>query len=186
MTTSDLSAWQVTPASSTTPLPAGPLAGVFLEWMVWRLFIKRHYQIKTCQHTGISIKRLWLWHINKWVFMVQELLHCQKAISTGIFSATESLPESLPLQEIQIPVIGRKQCACSYLISPLANITDQMICAGQDNRRVCFVRFFYFFIPHLNCQNIRRKICILTHVVKNIFLVSFFINFGTIKLNFCY
>ncbi|XP_010739121.2 tryptase [Larimichthys crocea] len=56
----------------------------------------------------------------------------------GFLGMNESLPESLPLQEIQIPVIGRKQCACSYLISPLANITDQMICAGQDNRRVCF------------------------------------------------
>ncbi|KAG8009161.1 Testisin, partial [Nibea albiflora] len=56
----------------------------------------------------------------------------------GALGMNESLPNSFPLQEIQIPVIGRKQCVCSYLVEPLANITDQMICAGKDNKRVCF------------------------------------------------
>ncbi|XP_034563821.1 chymotrypsin-like protease CTRL-1 [Notolabrus celidotus] len=41
------------------------------------------------------------------------------------------------LQEVQIPVIGKKQCTCNYLAEPLANITDQMICAGQENKGVC-------------------------------------------------
>lgn len=38
MTTSDLSAWQVAPVSSTTPHPAGPLAGANSERMVRFLF----------------------------------------------------------------------------------------------------------------------------------------------------
>lgn len=41
------------------------------------------------------------------------------------------------LQEVQIPVIGNKQCSCNYLSEPQANITDQMICAGQENKGTC-------------------------------------------------
>lgn len=41
------------------------------------------------------------------------------------------------LQEVQIPVIGKKQCSCNYLKVPDANITDEMICAGQENKGTC-------------------------------------------------
>ncbi|XP_053197892.1 tryptase [Scomber japonicus] len=41
------------------------------------------------------------------------------------------------LQEVQIPVIGNKQCSCSYIPVPSANITNNMICAGQENKGAC-------------------------------------------------
>ncbi|XP_018533866.1 tryptase [Lates calcarifer] len=41
------------------------------------------------------------------------------------------------LQEVQIPVIGNKQCSCNYLPASEANITDNMICAGQENKGTC-------------------------------------------------
>lgn len=46
------------------------------------------------------------------------------------------LPSTTPLQEVQIPVVGNKQCSCDY-ISTDANITRQMICAGQANKGAC-------------------------------------------------
>ncbi|XP_042363894.1 testisin isoform X2 [Plectropomus leopardus] len=39
------------------------------------------------------------------------------------------------LQEVQIPVIGENQCSCNFRQS--VNITDEMICAGQENKGVC-------------------------------------------------
>ncbi|XP_029134080.2 chymotrypsin-like protease CTRL-1 [Labrus bergylta] len=41
------------------------------------------------------------------------------------------------LQEVQIPVVGNKQCTCNYKPEPLVNITDKMICAGQENKGAC-------------------------------------------------
>ncbi|XP_074519867.1 LOW QUALITY PROTEIN: chymotrypsin-like protease CTRL-1 [Halichoeres trimaculatus] len=41
------------------------------------------------------------------------------------------------LQEVEIPVIGNKQCTCNYIVEPAANITTQMICAGQENKGAC-------------------------------------------------
>uniref|UniRef100_A0A8C9X9U1 Peptidase S1 domain-containing protein n=1 Tax=Sander lucioperca TaxID=283035 RepID=A0A8C9X9U1_SANLU len=44
------------------------------------------------------------------------------------------------LQEVQIPVIGKKQCSCDYLPVQGLNSTDKMICAGQENKGVCQVK----------------------------------------------
>ncbi|XP_075949020.1 chymotrypsin-like protease CTRL-1 [Anarhichas minor] len=41
------------------------------------------------------------------------------------------------LQEVQIPIIGEKQCSCNYRPVADANITDEMICAGQENKGAC-------------------------------------------------
>nr|CBN81369.1 Polyserase-2 [Dicentrarchus labrax] len=41
------------------------------------------------------------------------------------------------LQEVPIPVIGQKQCSCNYVSVSEANITDEMICAGQENKGAC-------------------------------------------------
>ncbi|XP_073346304.1 chymotrypsin-like protease CTRL-1 [Pagrus major] len=59
------------------------------------------------------------------------------ATGWGRLGKDESLPASTPLQEVQIPVIGNKQCSCNYIRAPEANITDQMICAGQENKGAC-------------------------------------------------
>ncbi|XP_073346306.1 chymotrypsin-like protease CTRL-1 [Pagrus major] len=59
------------------------------------------------------------------------------ATGWGRLGKDESLPASTPLQEVQIPVIGNKQCSCNYIPEQDANITDQMICAGQENKGAC-------------------------------------------------
>uniref|UniRef100_A0A8C2YXD5 Peptidase S1 domain-containing protein n=1 Tax=Cyclopterus lumpus TaxID=8103 RepID=A0A8C2YXD5_CYCLU len=41
------------------------------------------------------------------------------------------------LQEVQIPIIGPKQCTCNYSPVRQANITDEMMCAGQENKGIC-------------------------------------------------
>nr|XP_046233687.1 chymotrypsin-like protease CTRL-1 [Scatophagus argus] len=48
-----------------------------------------------------------------------------------------SLPVFYPLQEVQIPVIGNRECSCNYINITASNITDKMICAGQENRGAC-------------------------------------------------
>ncbi|XP_073346307.1 chymotrypsin-like protease CTRL-1 [Pagrus major] len=59
------------------------------------------------------------------------------ATGWGRLGKDESLPASTPLQEVQIPVIGNKQCTCNYIQAPEANITDKMICAGQEKKGAC-------------------------------------------------
>ncbi|KAG7507235.1 mast cell tryptase-like [Solea senegalensis] len=55
----------------------------------------------------------------------------------GKIKSNENLPESGNLQEVQIPVIGNNECACSYQTEPDANITGNMICAGQETKGAC-------------------------------------------------
>ncbi|XP_051742649.1 prostasin [Ctenopharyngodon idella] len=45
----------------------------------------------------------------------------------GNTNAGISLPSSKPLQEVQVPIVGNRQCKCLYGVSA---ITDNMICAG--------------------------------------------------------
>ncbi|XP_015818761.3 chymotrypsin-like protease CTRL-1 [Nothobranchius furzeri] len=58
------------------------------------------------------------------------------ATGWGKLNKTENLPVTQPLQQVQVPVIGNKQCSCNY-ISTDATITSQMICAGQQNKGSC-------------------------------------------------
>ncbi|XP_035853266.1 testisin-like isoform X2 [Sander lucioperca] len=58
------------------------------------------------------------------------------ATGWGTLGKDEPLVAFDSLQEVQIPVIGNKQCSCDYLPEGL-NITDKMICAGQENKGVC-------------------------------------------------
>ncbi|TNN27229.1 Testisin [Liparis tanakae] len=55
-------------------------------------------------------------------------------------------PSPSTLQEVQIPIIGEKQCICNY--SPLseANITENMMCAGQENKGSCQVKIIHHFM----------------------------------------
>lgn len=59
------------------------------------------------------------------------------ATGWGNLGRDVSLPASTPLQEVQIPVIGNKQCTCNYIPAAGANITNKMICAGQANKGAC-------------------------------------------------
>ncbi|KAM8836120.1 chymotrypsin-like protease CTRL-1 isoform 2-T2 [Spinachia spinachia] len=59
------------------------------------------------------------------------------ATGWGRLGSDIPLPPSQPLQEVQVPIVGEKQCTCSYLQVADANITAEMICAGEQNRGVC-------------------------------------------------
>ncbi|XP_070783797.1 chymotrypsin-like protease CTRL-1 [Enoplosus armatus] len=59
------------------------------------------------------------------------------ATGWGRLGKDEPLQAFDSLQQVQIPVIGTKQCRCNYLPEPAANITDNMICAGQENKGAC-------------------------------------------------
>ncbi|XP_067238458.1 zgc:100868 isoform X2 [Chanodichthys erythropterus] len=45
----------------------------------------------------------------------------------GNIKSGVSLPSSKPLQEVDVPIVGNRQCKCLYGVS---KITDNMICAG--------------------------------------------------------
>lgn len=53
----------------------------------------------------------------------------------GRLGKDEDLPSAYSLQEVQVPVIGGKQCGCIYRSE--INITNEMICAGQENKGIC-------------------------------------------------
>ncbi|XP_005810916.2 testisin-like [Xiphophorus maculatus] len=54
----------------------------------------------------------------------------------GKLLSNVTLPATSNLQEVEIPVIGNKECTCSYIKSD-ATITDKMMCAGQENKGAC-------------------------------------------------
>ncbi|XP_032430713.1 testisin [Xiphophorus hellerii] len=54
----------------------------------------------------------------------------------GKLLSNVTLPATSSLQEVEIPVIGNKECTCSYIKSD-ATITDKMMCAGQENKGAC-------------------------------------------------
>ncbi|KAI3365699.1 hypothetical protein L3Q82_010764 [Scortum barcoo] len=59
------------------------------------------------------------------------------ATGWGRLGKDEPLVAFNSLQEVQIPVIGKNQCTCIYSLIPEVNITDGMICAGEDNKGIC-------------------------------------------------
>ncbi|KAM6897996.1 chymotrypsin-like protease CTRL-1 [Lycodopsis pacificus] len=58
------------------------------------------------------------------------------ATGWGRLGRDDPLPAFQSLQEVQIPVIGEKQCSCNYRPTN-ATITDEMICAGEENKGAC-------------------------------------------------
>ncbi|KAM6897139.1 chymotrypsin-like protease CTRL-1 [Xenentodon cancila] len=59
------------------------------------------------------------------------------ATGWGDIRKGESLPINYPLQEVKIPIIGKKQCTCNYIPAKEATITSNMVCAGQENKGIC-------------------------------------------------
>ncbi|XP_062330242.1 chymotrypsin-like protease CTRL-1 isoform X1 [Osmerus eperlanus] len=55
----------------------------------------------------------------------------------GNVGKDESLGFPYTLQEVEVPVIGNKQCTCKYKPAEGVVITNNMICAGQKNKGVC-------------------------------------------------
>ncbi|KAM7370813.1 hypothetical protein PAMP_010333 [Pampus punctatissimus] len=56
-------------------------------------------------------------------------------LCTALIGQEQQISETL--QEVQIPVIGNKQCSCNYIPVSSVKITDNMICAGQENKGAC-------------------------------------------------
>lgn len=69
------------------------------------------------------------------------LLELSKNKIISNICSTVYLPASSALQEVQIPVIGNKQCSCKYIPTD-AIITNQMICAGLQYKGTCQVKTF--------------------------------------------
>ncbi|XP_061667144.1 serine protease 28-like [Syngnathoides biaculeatus] len=59
------------------------------------------------------------------------------ATGWGRLSADEPLEAFERLQEVEIPVIGNRECACSYTLVENASIASNMLCAGEENRGTC-------------------------------------------------
>ncbi|CAG5907180.1 unnamed protein product, partial [Menidia menidia] len=59
------------------------------------------------------------------------------ATGWGKLRLNESLPASQALQQVQIPVVGNRQCSCNYSPVLKVTITNGMICAGQENKGTC-------------------------------------------------
>ncbi|XP_051958824.1 serine protease 27 [Xyrauchen texanus] len=55
----------------------------------------------------------------------------------GNIAKDQYLPAPQALQEVEIPVVGNRQCTCQY--NPIKNvgITSQMICAGRTGKGIC-------------------------------------------------
>ncbi|XP_034049374.1 chymotrypsin-like protease CTRL-1 [Thalassophryne amazonica] len=51
--------------------------------------------------------------------------------STGWGQISKPLPSPFPLQELQVPVIGNKQCNCNLNTFTPINLPEDVICAGQ-------------------------------------------------------
>ncbi|XP_041830504.1 chymotrypsin-like protease CTRL-1 [Melanotaenia boesemani] len=59
------------------------------------------------------------------------------ATGWGKLNINDTLPASQALQQVQIPVVGNRQCKCNYIKVKEATITDNMICAGQESKGAC-------------------------------------------------
>uniref|UniRef100_UPI003AAF6F74 transmembrane protease serine 9 n=1 Tax=Centroberyx gerrardi TaxID=166262 RepID=UPI003AAF6F74 len=59
--------------------------------------------------------------------------------ATGWGNIGKDVPLGSPqtLQEVEVPVVGNNQCSCQYILVEGANITDNMICAGRENKGAC-------------------------------------------------
>lgn len=58
---------------------------------------------------------------------------------------TDSLPSLSRLQQVRVPVMGNKQCGCSYLGSN-KSITDKMICVRPEGKAACQVTFMAVWV----------------------------------------
>ncbi|KAM6897995.1 tryptase delta-like [Lycodopsis pacificus] len=77
------------------------------------------------------------------------------ATGWGRLGRDDPLPAFQSLQEVQIPVIGEKQCSCNYRPTN-ATITDEMICAGEENKGACQDAGFRY--PLASGRNIEMEV----------------------------
>lgn len=122
LTISDLCAWQRVAVCSTMALIAGWLAGVQSKREVRLLLV---FQC-SCG----------LWFIGL----------CVNSSSSCIPSVALPFPQTL--QEVEVPVVGNRQCNC---LNGVGTVTDNMICAGvlaggKDSCQVGFLISFGYII----------------------------------------
>ena len=121
-TTSDLCVWQPVTVCSTTVLIAGSLVGALSRREVSLLLVVSEYSAFMS-----SMNSRWM---------------CE--LSVFLFAPSVSLPFPETLQEVEVPVLGNRQCNC---LNGVGTVTDNMICAGvlaggKDSCQVgCFVSF---------------------------------------------
>ncbi|XP_073722646.1 chymotrypsin-like protease CTRL-1 [Misgurnus anguillicaudatus] len=59
------------------------------------------------------------------------------ATGWGKIGKDEVLPAPKTLQEVEVPIVSNRQCACQYKPTDGDIITSQMICAGRAGKGVC-------------------------------------------------
>ncbi|XP_062388550.1 chymotrypsin-like protease CTRL-1 [Sardina pilchardus] len=59
------------------------------------------------------------------------------ATGWGNINSDVSLPAPQSLQEVEVPVVGNRQCTCQFSAGTNGVITSQMVCAGSSGRGVC-------------------------------------------------
>ncbi len=120
-TTSDLCVWQPVTVCSTTVLTAGSLAGEQCRREVSLLVDLSEF----------SVHVIYQQQVDEWIVCV-------------VVAPSVSLPFPETLQEVEVPVVGNRQCNC---LNGVGTITDNMICAGvlaggKDSCQVgCFISF---------------------------------------------
>ncbi|KAM9816977.1 serine protease 48 [Neosynchiropus ocellatus] len=67
-----------------------------------------------------------------------ELYNGTTCWATGWGRLGANMPAPELLQEVQIPVVGKKLCTCAYdYIGIMNQIKDNMICGGEENKGAC-------------------------------------------------
>uniref|UniRef100_A0A7N6AT25 Peptidase S1 domain-containing protein n=1 Tax=Anabas testudineus TaxID=64144 RepID=A0A7N6AT25_ANATE len=59
------------------------------------------------------------------------------ATGWNVIVNNQSLQDYNTLQEVQIPVIGNNECSCDYVLDGNVDITNNMMCAGQQGNGTC-------------------------------------------------
>ena len=95
-------------------------------------------------------------------YLEKQFVHSFDQMSFFLCSS-ENLPSPKALQEVEVPVLGNRQCNC---LNGVGKITNNMICAGvlAGGKDSCQVWYLFFFWWLLKCnQTPNPNLCEASH-----------------------